>query len=128
MVTKLFHLAMREVGQMRGKPVLVQLKPEHYSPRLGHYVSPTVKNLQTGTNTYFTEFLNEFYKNIVLGSGNRMSKIFGVGSKIVTHKTNGVIDKISVYNKNGDLRCALTPKAFEEYVKGLKELFSKQAV
>ena len=77
------------------------------------------------TGTQFAK-LADGTKSVVLGSGNRLSKVLGEGKKIVSYPKGsffgGAEGLIQVSGKNATHGLPFTPKAYGEFVKVLKDL------
>ena len=90
-------------------------------------LSPTTTKMVNGiavstnriTGTQVTK-VGDFGKAITLGAGNRLSKLLGEGTQIVSYPKGGVFGdkKIGL----PDLGLLFSPEGFGEYLKMLREL------
>ena len=84
---------------------------------------PIKINLMTGSQT--TKFADGT-RSIVLGSGNGLSKLLGVGSNIVSYPKGsfmgGADGLIAFFKKGTNAPMSFIPKEFGEFVKMLKKL------
>jgi len=84
---------------------------------------PVTTNLITGTQV---AKLADGTKSIVLGAGNRLSKVLGEGTSICSYPKGsffgGANGLIAVHGKNGKAPLAFQPKEFGDFVKMMRDL------